>query len=101
MPFYKSLVHPHLEYSSQGQLSYLNEDINERAKGQRRAVELIRGIRIEMGAEARGWIDQVLLLFNHFLFLGLLSVLPSYGYSAAATAPGIHNLEEKLFPSCY
>lgn len=57
MPFYKSVVHPHFEYSSQGQLSYLNEDINERAKGQRRAVELIRGIRIEMGAEARGWIS--------------------------------------------
>lgn len=27
------------------------------------------------------------------------AVLPSYGYSVAATAPGIHNLEEKLFPS--
>lgn len=44
MPFYKSVVHPYFECSSQGQLSYLKEDINERVKGQQRAVELIRGI---------------------------------------------------------
>lgn len=50
MPFYKSVVHPHFEYSSQGQLSYLNEDINERVKGQWRAVELIRGTGDEVGA---------------------------------------------------
>lgn len=47
MPFNKSVVRPHSECSSQGQLSYLNEDINERLKGQQRAVWLIRGIRSE------------------------------------------------------
>lgn len=55
MPFYKSVVQPHFEYSSRGQLSYLNEDVNERVKGQLRAAELIRGLRNEMGAEARRW----------------------------------------------
>lgn len=50
MPSYKSVVHPHFEYSSQGHLSYLNEDINERVKGQWRAVKLIRDIGDEVGA---------------------------------------------------
>ena len=35
MPFYKSALHPHSEYGSQGQLSHLNKNINERVKGQR------------------------------------------------------------------
>ena len=44
-PFNKSAAHPLSERSSQGQLSYLNEEINERLKGQQRAVWLMRGIR--------------------------------------------------------
>lgn len=46
MPFYKSTLHPHSEYSSQGRLSHLSEDINERVKGQ---WSWIRGIRIGDG----------------------------------------------------
>lgn len=56
MPFYKSAIPP-LEYSGGGQLSYLNEDINEGVKGQRRPAKLIRGVREEMGAEARARIS--------------------------------------------
>lgn len=55
-PFYKSVAHPRFEYRSRGRLSYLNEDINERVKGQPRAADLIRSLRNELGAEARGWI---------------------------------------------
>lgn len=64
MPFSKSVVHPDSVRSSCGQLSYLKEGINERLKGQRRAVWLIReasGVR--RGAEAKGnAADQSLVL---------------------------------------
>ena len=56
MPFYKSVLPPPFEYSSRGQLSYLNEATNDRVRGQRRAVELIRGLGKAMGAEVRRWV---------------------------------------------
>lgn len=60
MPFYKSVVHPLFEYNIQGWLAYLYENINERVKGQKGAVEMIRGTEDGMhaGGERVGLADK-------------------------------------------
>lgn len=40
--------------------------------------------------------NQVTLLPDHFLYIGLVTLLPPHGYSVAAVAPGFSNVSPLL-----